>query len=220
MCVNLPAIPITGTFNIAGTITVTPTTITWTLNEAPFPPQKATIGPGDTGSFAPLGGTTVTIRNLDTTTEPVGVPIVPAQPFISFDSPLASAFPMLNLNFIFPGVYSNAQCGAAPAVGQSCTLFPTSPFNFFNNPPPPGQATATFAFAGVTSDGQENWIGNFTSQFTTPFQTVLNTLATTGSVTNTFSATFSLTPVPEAGTMATLGLGLVFLSTRLRRRRK
>jgi hypothetical protein len=234
ICASLHAAPITGTFNIAGTITVTNTNITWTLNDVPFTADKATIGPGDTGSFAPLAGSMVTIHDLTNGPlplgQPVGVNIAPAFPFISFDSPIAIAagFPTLNLNFIFPGIYSSAACGTLPpAVGQTCTpsVPGGSPFNFVNNPPPAPlgpQATATFAFQGVTSDGLENWIGNFTSQFTVPYQTVLSQLGTTGSVTNTFSASFTLSPVPpvpEAGTMSLLGLGLVAFSYKLRRRR-
>jgi hypothetical protein len=76
-------------------------------------------------------------------------------------------------------------------------------------------------FTGVTNDGLERWQGNFTSQFTVPYQQVLNQLNTTGSVSNTFSATFTLVPtnIPEAGTMSLLGLGLVAISAKLRRRR-
>src|SRR4051794_20155014 len=83
MCASLPAAPITGIFNIAGVITVTPTTITWSLDSAPFTPQKANVQvpavladgvtPNPLAAVAPpLSGTTVTIRNLNTGTEPVG----------------------------------------------------------------------------------------------------------------------------------------------------
>src|SRR5262245_27393395 len=194
MCASLPAAPIAGSFNIAGTVTITPSTISWTLNDPPFTSQKATIGPGNTGDFAPLSGTTVTIRNLNSAIEPVGVPF-PAQPFISFDA--APSYPTLNINFIFPGIYSSSQCATLPAaVGQNCTPV-GSPFSFVNNPPGPPigpQASAVFVIMGVTSDGLENWSGNFSSQFTVPYQTVLQQVQTTGSVTTTFSASLQLTP--------------------------
>jgi len=220
----LCAAPISGTFNIAGTITITSTTTSWTLNDPPFPSQKATIGLGNTGDFASLSGTTITIHNMNSATEPVGVPF-PAQPFISFDA--APSFPTLNIDFIFQGIYSNTDCATLPpAVGQTCTVGSASAFSFANNPPgPPAgpQATVSFVFMGVTNDGLENWHGNFTSQFTVPYQTVLQQLATSGSVTNTFSASFALTPhqdlhMPEAGTMSLLGLSMVGLWIKLRRR--
>ncbi|MCU1232844.1 MAG: hypothetical protein JWP63_811 [Candidatus Solibacter sp.] len=216
--------PITGSFNIAGTITVTTNTITWVLNDPPFPPDKATIGPGTTGSFSLPGiaGSTVTIRDLNRTTAPVGSTFGPL-PFISFDSPaaIAAGFPALNINFIFNGIFSNAACATLPpAVGQSCTPSAPgapSPFNFVNNPPGPPdgpQATGTFVFQGVTSDGLENWRGNFTSSFNVPFQTVLAALAANGSVTQTFAATFTLSPaiVPEPITLSLVGIALSGLS--------
>ncbi len=43
---SLSASPISGTFNIAGTITVTQNAIDWQDNNAPFTMMQATIGPG------------------------------------------------------------------------------------------------------------------------------------------------------------------------------
>ncbi|HTP87462.1 MAG TPA: hypothetical protein VMH81_27795 [Bryobacteraceae bacterium] len=214
---SLQAAPLLGTFNIAGTITVTTSAITWMSNDPPFMLDKATIGPGPTGSFAGLGGTVATIDNLNSATEPVGTPFA-ATPFLSFDA--APALGLLDINFIFAGIYSTAQCTAAPAVGQTCTPNPpitpvTSPFNFVNNPGIMGpQATATFAFGGISADGQSQWSANFTSQFGVPFQSVLAMLASTGSVSNTYSATVTVTPVPEPEiwSLFIVGAALVLVS--------
>src|SRR5258708_39111737 len=117
------AAPITGTFNIAGTITVTPTTFSWTTASAPFTPNKANLAAG-TGSFAGLGGTLVTIQSLNSATEPVGVTF-PQQNFVTFDA--APAFPALNINFIFQGHllkramrHSPAGSGAAMHGESAC----------------------------------------------------------------------------------------------------
>jgi hypothetical protein len=226
--VTLSAAPIFGSFNIVGSITVTNTTITWTGNIGPpFTPDQATIGPGPTGSFAGLGGTTITIRDLNRTTEPVGVGF-PDTLYITFDA--APLLPALEINFIFAGIYSSAGCLASPpAVGQNCTPGPpitpaASPFNFVNNPPPAPagpQATATFVFTGETSDRLSTWQSNFTSQFSVPFQTVLAAFGPggSGSVSNTYSATITVSPAPEPNPIHTLAVGLVLIvcSTRLRR---
>jgi hypothetical protein len=221
---SLQASPIQGTFNIAGTITVTPNTITWTSNDGPpFAPDSADVGPGATGSFAGLSGTTITIRDLARATEPVGPPPFSPQLYITFDA--APTMQALDIDFIYQGIYSNAGCAATPpAPGQNCTPGPpSSPFNFVNNPPPDApEATATFVFTGISSDGLSTWKANFTSQFNVPFQTVLAAFGTGGSgqVTNTFSATVTVTAIPEPGpgVLAAGGLALVGLSVFLRRR--
>ncbi len=156
------------------------------------------------------------IRDLNSTTEPVGTSF-PDTVFITFDAnPL---LPALDLNMIYAGIYGTGQCLASPAVGQQCTPNPpitpvTSPFNFVNNPPPNGQATATFAFSGDVAGTTSTWIGNFTSQFSVPFQTVLQQFNQLGFISNTYSATFSVntpSPTPETSSLSLLGLGLGFV---------
>ena len=208
----LPAIaaaaPIFGTFNIAGTITVgqsgTTQTITWIDDVPPFAANKAVVGvTGLSGSFAGLGGSEVTIRNLTNPPQVVDATGFASTAFITFDA--APALGTLFINFIAQGVNSSAACGAAPAVGQTCAL-PGSPFDFQNTPG--GGSRAGFVFSGNTPEN--TWTGNFTSQFNVPFQTVFAQLATSGSVTNTYSATFTVTPIPEPTTLL-LGLGGVCL---------
>jgi hypothetical protein len=210
---SLSAATITGSFNIAGTMIVTQNAIDWQSNDMPFPAMKATIGPGATGSFAALSGTTITIEDLNRTTEPVGSSFGPDF-FISFDA--APTMPSLDISMIFAGIYGTSQCGPPPAVGQTCTpgppITPTaSPFNFVNNPPAPGQATATFAFAGNVAGTTSTWTGNFTSQFTEPLQQVLSDFQSTGQISNTYSASINVvagSATPETSTLSMFGLGL------------
>jgi hypothetical protein len=225
----LSASPIFGSFNIAGTIFVTLDSISWQGNDAPFPAAKAVIGPGATGSFAGLAGTTVTIHDLHSATAPVGSSFADTA-FITFDA--APSLGTMEINFIFAGFYPSAGClTGPPAVGQNCTPAPpltagASPFNFVNNPPGPPfgpQATATFVFTGDNDDNTSVWQGNFTSQFSVPFQTVLSAFGPGGSgvVQNTYSATFLVStavPEPEAMALVGLGLGLVLVSVGMRRR--
>ncbi len=139
--------------------------------------------------------------------------------------------PGLDINFIFQGIFGTAGCANPPAVGQTCTPNPPvtpgiSPFNFTNISGTNGpQATASFAFSGVSSDGLSLWNGNFTSQFSVPLQQVLSQLGTVGFVTNTYSATITVTPaptVPEPGPLAlmSIGLALMIVSFQVRRRRR
>lgn len=227
-CATLSASPLFGTFDIAASVKVTPTTISWV--NADGTADKATIEPASalSGSFlaAGLNNTTVTIRDLNRATEPVfdpSAPFSPPQPFVSFDA--APAFPVLDINEIFHGPFPAAGCGATPpGPGQLCTPdTPGNPSPFFFSNGGADLSTGSFIVAGVTSDGLSTWRAVFTTQFASPFQTVLADLARNGSVTHAFSATFVVTPsagVPEPGSVALmgLGLGLVVLSAGLRRR--
>lgn len=218
---NLSASPITGMFSIDGNITVSSALITWANTNAPFTPNQANVGENGTGSFAALDGTIVTIQDLTSATEPVGSTFGP-DPFISFNAD--PTMPSLLINYIYAGIFSGAECTAAPAVGQTCS--PTgpsggaSPFNFTNvqgnQGVPPIESTAGFTFGGVTSAGGI-WEGQFSADFDVPYQTVLSNLATSGSVTDTYSSVLtvtvsSATPEPGPGTMLGSGLGLILLS--------
>lgn len=216
-------------FDMSGIITVSGAgTITWNSDQAGNLPNLFTLTNGKNVFSVITSSSQESIQNLNLATAPVGTTFGPL-PFIAF--PTNPTLPGLNINFIFPGIYSTATCGGAPAVGQSCTPAlplagnPPGPFNFVNNPPGPPdgpQATATFVFSGVTADGAARWQANFTSQFFVPFQTVLAQLQSQGSVQNTYSATSKVTvtiaAIPEPATLALTGGVMLLLGLILRRR--
>jgi len=204
------ATPISGTFNMSGTVTVTATTMTWNSDVSPFAPGMFTLSSG-AGSFAGADGQNA-IDALNISTEPVGAAFAPAA-FISFD--VGPALPGLEVDFISAGIGGSAACSLAPAVGQTCTP-PNpggSPFTFTNESL--GQSGAQWVVSGVTSDGLSAWTGVFSSQFNEPFQTVLSAFAMggSGSVSNSFAATLTVTvtPTPEPFPFVTLAFGLVVL---------
>jgi hypothetical protein len=213
--------PITGSFNMSGTVTVTASTIDWNSDVSPFTSQMFSLSSG-AGSFSGVNGQN-TIENLSIVSEPVGTSF-PGVTFISFG---ASGLPALLLTEIYSGTGGTAGCSAAPAINETCTIANPpfgSPFTFTDDPPPSAlQSDAKFVFSGVTADGTADWTAIFTSQFSQSYQTVLAAFAPGGSgtVTNSYSGTVTFTPVPssvpEPGTIMLTGLGFVGLALALRK---
>jgi hypothetical protein len=163
--------------------------------------------------LAIAGNNAANIFNLTNPPDNVAPPVFFPQMFLTFAN--GGVTTQLDITTIFPGINGNPAC----LVGPQCTPA-GSLFNFVNNIS--NQATATWAFAGVThlpgQVPQSTWTGNFTSQFAVPYQTVLANLAANGFVSNTYSATITLTTVPEPGSLIIMGSGLIGLAGLLRRR--
>lgn len=212
------AAPIFGTLNITGSVAVGATTIDW----YPLGTGVGTfaVEPTSTGTFAPLGGTTGTAKDLDVTVQPVGSPFT-LMNFLTFSANPALHF---DLMFIDPGVYSAVDCGAPAAPGQTCTPLmppPKSPFNLANTN---AGSTASFVVRGQVSDGTgaaSNFVGTYTTQFTgLSYQDLLGTISRGGTVNTSYSANFVVTAIPEPATWTFMMIagGLIGVS-RLRRRR-
>ncbi len=208
---SLPAYaaPISGTLNISGAVSVGATTIDW-LN-LPAGGGQFVVDPSSTGSFASLVGTQGSAKNLNVTVEPVGTP---------FSLPDFITLPGMSftLTFIAPGVFSSADCGAAPAPGQTCTptaLGPKSPFNMVNGA---AGATVSLSVMGTVKadDGpSQPFQGVYTTQFVgQTFQDLLGAIGGGGTVQASYSANLvtSVTPeVPEPSTMYLTLSGLLLV---------
>jgi hypothetical protein len=224
---HLPAAALSGAFNFDGSITVTQNTITWQSDSAV--PDQATIGAtGLTGSFVGLGGTTITIHDLNRAIEPVNS-LFAVEPEISFNA--APGLGVLDIDFIALGPFPSTDChNPTPAPGQVCTLSSAdvpggSPFGFTNTASDGVHvdgSTAQFTFRGVTADGLSTWNGVFTAQFLESYQNVLATFfGPAGAVTNSYSAAVQVNvATPEPDTTIMLGMGLLAVSLGVRRFRK
>jgi hypothetical protein len=165
------------------------------------------VGPFSSGSFAGLGGTQGTAKDLLFASQPVGVPIsltnfltLAARPDIS-----------LELSFIFAGVGGTAACGAVPAAGQTCTPF-GSALDLVNLAG--GTSVASFVVDAIGRDagpGQTLMDGTFTFPLTVPYQVFLAQLSQ-GNVAGSFSASFGrsvATAVPGPSSLLLVALGSV-----------
>jgi len=204
------ASPMVGRVGIMGSLALSGTQIDFT------PPVGVGVGNFVVGvatqSFAPLFLTAGQILDLDTSVTPVGTPVsVPG--FMTFQADPQTSF---QLTGIAPGIFSSAACGAAPAVGQTCTL-PGSAFEFTNTG---GGTTLSFSVIGNVLNGADvtPFTGLFTAQVAgASYQSLLATLANDGTVEATFSADF-VAVIPEPGTAMLVAAGSLVGGVAARRR--
>jgi len=228
------ATPIVGTLNFTGGATVSQFALDFSPEGGGTGTVRSTPGSnGNTGAFAGLNDTSVgTILDRTDTTQPVGVPLNPPNGinnYLVFPTALPNV--VFRLDFILPGSFSPAQCGAAPAPQQTCTppTGPTgqiSPYNLTNYLDASGQisSSAGFSVRGTVLNTLTSEVSNFNGTFTatflnTPYQQTLSTVLSGGSVRVPFSATFTVTSVPEPSTLAMVGAFAVIAGLKLRKRR-
>lgn len=200
-----------GILNFMGDVSVGMTTIAFTSGMGA---NTFEISSTQEGAFVGLEGDTGNIMDLDSSVQPVGVPFTFAN-FMTFPTAPGLSF---QLEFIEPGVFSSATCGGPAVAGQTCTPFPSSPFNLTNVTPT--SSTVSFVVRGTAFDstGGAPFIGVFTSQFSDQnFQGLLADLETAGSVDASYSANF--TTVPEPGTLSMVLGALTMVAFTLARRR-
>ena len=215
------ALPVVGELNITGSVGVSATVIDWL-------PSGTGVGTfavdpfTQLGDFVPLAGTAGSSRDLTSATDPVGVaynlgPVFTVPAFLTF---AADPTILFHLQYIFPGVYTSADCFAAPAAGQTCTPFVGSPFNLSNTTAT--SSTATFQVQGVIQHGADfsDFVGTYSTQFVSlNYQQVLATIFSGGTVNATYSANFIASVVPEPSTIWLMMGSIGALGLLLRRKR-
>ncbi|MEZ5353880.1 MAG: PEP-CTERM sorting domain-containing protein [Bryobacteraceae bacterium] len=187
---------------------------------------------GGTGSFEVGSGTTLTydagtpVAQFDDGVIRDLPPATPGAGGIGFMTFVTHAGLSFDLTGLGPGS-GNTNCATAVLNGQSCSVFPGSPFVLTADGF--GNSTVTLRAFGKATDNTpapSYWIGSFTTQIgLTPLQIQQRILRRgPGCVPNpnftlqsSYSGRFTATTIPEPGTAAMIGLA--FLGVGLLRRR-
>lgn len=153
---------------------------------------SAKIGLLSSGSFAALGLTDATLKDLSYASEPVGMPILVSN-FATFAAAPTLA---LDLTLIRSGILNSADCFNPPAAGQVCAP-PGSALNLVNLPNGAGGLSAAAFFATQASgrDGippQNPFDGVFGVPLADQsYQAFLAALAEGAATTRSYSARFN-----------------------------
>jgi hypothetical protein len=223
-CAPLSATPVgAGEFSIAGDLYITTTSILFGLsNTVPPTGQNAIVVPPNTGAFAALtSGTVVGIQNLTSPPNPVTGNITAPTPWITLSSI------GIDLNLANVAIPTVPVCTAANNVvgGGSCVAFVGSPVLLSEgSPDAAGMATVNAsitlsgtAYSGSSSTGTTPYGGILSQAIpNTTVTGLIATFASQGFFNTEYSGRFVTTPaavIPEPGTFAALGLGMLVLGS-------
>jgi len=190
------------------------------------------IAAGSTGSFgptSPVAGTTVTVHDLNSTSEPAGSATGSGLPLTNFITFTAEPGWNITLTEINAGIDPTACNGSS----QLCSPA-GSPFNIQNEFPATqtsGNVSVAFTFVGTETDGLGDTSavsGSFSTEFVnTSYQAILADLSSGESIVSSASAQIGVTPIPITTTpepasiyMLLLGSALLMGSTAYRRHQR
>jgi len=194
-----------GTFPTPETAT-NPLAVDGTGDSSLFP-----ITAASTASFAGLVGDTVTVADLNSTSEPVGTAV--SVPFIAFNAPGPTGW-TITLTELVAGTGGTAGCGSTVA-GTTCT--PSgSPFNLLNEAG--NQVLIGFVFFGTLSDGlgdTSTVSGTFSNTLSgTNIPGILAALEGGNAVVDSATGSLTVSAVPEPNSIVLMALGgLLLLSS-------
>jgi hypothetical protein len=195
------ALTTTGQANIAGTVNVTSTSISFFGPPTGTNPNTFSVNQPDTGPFTGLTGGT--INNLVGATSSL-------VDFVIFTVP---GLPVhFDLTSFVAGIGTPAGC--VNTVGSICTP-PGSPFTLIQRATAQVEIDLSVVgnfYTGTSASGSTPGTGLFTTQNLVPgtITAILNQVATPQGITNSYSATFSEI-IPEPTTFVILGSGLMLL---------